>query len=121
VGIRAAVCDANGGLVQGNILVNFFNQANSQDINDVTALPDGGFIVVWEDDAADVNRAQRFDAAGNFVGTPIVVSHDSDDIDAATYSDGRAIFTITDFFTVPENERNVVSSIWDTRITDANR
>jgi hypothetical protein len=43
--IRASVYDANGGIVQGNILVNVFNQAGAQARSDVTALPDGGFIV----------------------------------------------------------------------------
>jgi hypothetical protein len=121
-GIRAAVYDASGTLVAGNILVNVFNQAGLQLNPDVTALPDGGFVVAWEDVGPDlVDRAQRFDEAGNLVGTPIVFSGNATfDIDAATFSDGRSIFTINDFFTVPGNN-NVVSSIWDTRITDANQ
>jgi hypothetical protein len=120
--IRAAVYDASGFLVHGNILVNVFSpsssfQASSQ--TDVTALPDGGFIVAWEEQGV-VDRAQRFDEAGNFVGTPFVFSdHSTFDVNAATLSDGRAIFTINDFFSQPDN--NVVSSIWDTRITDANQ
>src|SRR5262249_31555299 len=43
-GIRASVYDADGGLVQGNILVNAFHQAGGQFFSDVTGLPDGGFI-----------------------------------------------------------------------------
>jgi len=123
--VRAAVYDANGGLVQGNILVNLFSpsnffQASSQ--TDVTALPDGGFIVAWEDtkSGTGVDRAQRFDEAGNFVGTPFVFSdHATFDANAATLSDGRAIFTINDFFSQPTT--NEASSIWDSRITDANQ
>jgi hypothetical protein len=118
-GIRASVYDPNGVLVQGDILVNVFNQAGPQQESDVTALPDGGFVVAWEDvGPTPVNRAQRFDEAGNLVGTPVVFSPATFDVDAATFSDGRAIFTIT-FFTGPNND--VVSSIWDTRITDANQ
>src|SRR5262249_45200669 len=69
-GIRAAVYDANGGLVQGNIIVNEFSPiplAGFEVPNDVTALPDGGFIVAWEDPTmgTSVDRAQRFDEAGN--------------------------------------------------------
>jgi hypothetical protein len=117
--IRAAVYDFNGTLVQGNILVNFFNQQGGQFNQDVTALPDGGFIVAWEDDFAGVFRAQRFDEAGNLVGTPFNFANDPnliglfDDLNAATYSDGRAILT--------NSAGDVLSSIWDSRITDANQ
>jgi hypothetical protein len=117
-GIRAAVFDASGGLVQGNILVNLFNQTGSQFHNDVTALPDGGFIVAWEDVDAGVDVAQRFDEAGNFVGTPFVWSNEAtSDINAATLSDGRAILTTHAVITADD----VVSSIWDSRVTDANQ
>jgi hypothetical protein len=114
-GIRAAVYDASGGLVQGNILVNFFNQIGEQFSSDVTALPDGGFIVAWGDIFdGGAERAQRFDEAGNLVGTPFVVSEiPTEEINAATYSDGRAIFT--------HSIVDVQTSIWDTRITDANQ
>jgi hypothetical protein len=123
VGIRAAVYDATGGLVQGNILVNFFDPTGDALLppNDVTGLPDGGFIVAWEhfnDPVISVDRAQRFDEAGNLVGTPIVWSdHATIEINAATYSDGRVILTNFDNLAAP----NVVSSIWDSRITDANQ
>src|SRR5262249_1681229 len=64
-----------------------------------------------------VDRAQRFDEAGNLVGMPFVWSdHATFDINAATYSDGRTI--LTNFST---GVHDVVSSIWDTRITDANQ
>src|SRR5262249_4665342 len=92
--IRAAVYDAGGSLVHGNILVNSFDPSLSVDTNDVTALPDGGFIVAWEDIAAHVDRAQRFDETGNLDGTSIVWHTPATvDINAATYSDGRAILT----------------------------
>jgi hypothetical protein len=123
--IRAAVYDANGGLVQGNILVNLFNQFGPQLTSDVTALPDGGFIVAWADAVVltpnNAHRAQRFDEAGNLVGTPFVFSGPQTfGVNAATYSDGRAILTIGDQ-PPPEFTLNVVSSIWDSRITDANQ
>ena len=79
-GIRATIYDANGNVIVngGDILVNQFNQAGTQLSNDVTALPDGGFVVAWEDVAAGVDRAQRFDAAGNLVGTPVTISQSGD-------------------------------------------
>lgn len=122
-GIRASVYDASGTLVQGNILVNVFNQDGFQGFPDVAGLADGGFIVGWESLSAteDLDRGQRFDEAGNLVGTPFVFSNTGTfDIDVAALTDGRSIFTITDFFSTPGNN-NVVSSIWDSRITDANQ
>src|SRR5262245_24838741 len=121
-GIRASVYDANGFLVQGNILVNVFNQAGDQFFSDVTALPDGGFIVAWVDDAGPFDRAQRFDEAGNLVGTEFTfavtgLSGSDNHTDAATFEDGRAILT-NNFFSTGID---VQTSIWDTRITDANQ
>jgi hypothetical protein len=103
--IRASVYNANGHLVQGDILVNVFNQAGGQFFSDVAALPDGGFIVAFMDSQIvglpTVERAQRFDAAGNLVGTPFTFGDLSDlnfnfgfHTDAATFSDGRAIVTL---------------------------
>jgi hypothetical protein len=120
--IGAAVYDASGTVVHGNILANFFDPSTFVFTNDVTALPDGGFVVAWEDVAAGVDRAQRFDETGNLDGTSIVFSPSATfNIDAATLSDGRSILTINDFFTNPLNLNDVVSSIWDTRATDANQ
>src|SRR5262249_4230866 len=108
-GIRASVYDANGIVVAGNILVNQFNQAGTQLSNDVTALPDGGFAVVWEDVAAGVDRVQRFDAAGNLLGTPVTISNLATiDVNAATLTGGRSIFTINDF---SSGDNNTVSAI----------
>jgi hypothetical protein len=110
--IRAAVYGANGVLVQGDILVNV-HRPGFQINDDVTALPDGGFIVAWEDIAQAQNEAQRFDEAGNLVGIPFAWSGHAPDVNAATYSDGRAILT--------NSAGDVLSSIWDSRITDANQ
>jgi hypothetical protein len=111
--IRAAVYNAFGNFVQGNILVNFFNQQGRQFNQDVTALPDGGFIVAWEDEVAG-GLAQRFDGVGHLVGTPFVWNNQATfDINAATLSDGRTILT--------NSAGDVVSSIWDSRVTDANQ
>ena len=118
-GIRASVYDANGNIVTGDILVNQFNQAGTQLSNDVTALPDGGFAVMWEDVAAGVDRVQRFDSAGNLVGVPTNVSNLATfDVNAATLADGRSIYTINDF---SSGNNNTVSTILDTRVTTANQ
>jgi hypothetical protein len=124
--IRASVYDASGNLVQGNILVNFFHQQGQQFSSDVTALPDGGFIVAWEDNFDLVERAQRFDEAGNLVGTDFTwvsvagLSLNTEiHTNAATYSDGRVLLTMNPLS--PSTAEDVQTSIWDTRITDANQ
>src|SRR5262249_57406793 len=80
-------------------------------------------IVTFADTHTHLQRAQRFDEAGNLVGTPVTVGDLTgvgvDHTNAATYSDGRAIFTITSF-SAPSDD-DVQTSIWDTRITDANQ
>src|SRR6185437_9872481 len=66
--------------------------------NDVTALPDGGFEVVWEDVAAGVDRAQRFDAAGHLIGLPVTIANLATfDVNAATLTNERSVYTFNDF------------------------
>ena len=97
-GIRATVYNASGGVVTGDILVNQFNQAGTQLSNDVTALPDGGFEVAWEDVAAGVDRVQRFDAAGHLIGTPVTIANLATfDVNAATLTNERTVYTFNDF------------------------
>jgi hypothetical protein len=116
-GIRAEVFDANGVPQTGSILVNT-TQAGLQLSGDVAALPDGGFIVGWEDAFAGNDKAQRFDAAGNKVGAEFIsIDHATFDMNAAALADGRSIFTVDHFSGGNFNEE---SSIWDSRITDAN-
>jgi len=111
-GIRASVYAANGNIVAGDILVNQFNQTGTQLSNDVTALSDGGFEVIWEDVAAAVDRVQRFDSAGNLVGVPVTVSNIATfNVNAATMADGRSIVTVNDF---SSGNNNTVSTILDT-------
>src|SRR5262245_9170009 len=97
--------------------------ACTQDFSDVAALPDGGFIVAWADAATALERVQRFDEAGNLVGTPFTLTDLTGlgfpdlHTNAATYSDGRAIVTLN----VPSTGLDVETWILDTRITDANQ
>ena len=66
-GIRAAIFD-NDGDIQGTAFTVNAPAAGVQTAADVVALDDGGFVVVWDDNAAGVLRGQRFDASGNKVG-----------------------------------------------------
>lgn len=77
--IRAQAFTANGARAGTEILVNTTTY-NSQTLQKVTALSDGGFVVTWVDqsqygapDGDDV-RAQVFTSAGAPVGTEILVN-----------------------------------------------
>ena len=49
--------------------------AGAQNEASVVALADGGFLVTWENDNADLVRAQRFDAVGNKIGAEFTVKN----------------------------------------------
>ncbi|WP_421724295.1 calcium-binding protein [Bauldia sp.] len=88
-----AVYDAAGDVVQGPTSVdgNFIGEDNEAA---VTALPDGGFVVLWDNDIAETAEGQRYDADGNAVGGIFVANAfglPGDPI-IATLEDGR-VFT----------------------------
>jgi hypothetical protein len=63
----------------------------------LVALPDGGFIVFWDDDENPAARGQRFDANGNIVGTTFVIDTNSgNEIEAVLLADGRVALTWED-------------------------
>lgn len=74
-GTYGRVFDGNGTAVTAEFLVNTATDG-IQDANDVAAMADSGFVVVWNADDAtgDTIRAQRFDAAGGTVGSETVIS-----------------------------------------------
>jgi hypothetical protein len=113
-GVGASVYDINGGLVQ-HVVVETTQDNLHLPHSDVAALPDGGFIVSWEDSQTNSNRAQRFDQAGNRLGTAFIYSGASFNTNVAVLSDGRAIFTGNS-----GTPSDVVSAIWDTRNSNAN-
>jgi hypothetical protein len=116
-GVRATVYDANGSVVQSDILVNSFDQTGDQLVQAINALPDGGFVVTWTDGQNNTTDAQRFDPAGNPLGGPVVLAHAPQETTAATLVDARSIFTST---VVNGFDLNVESSIFDTRNSNAN-
>lgn len=86
-----------GGKV-GETIVNS-RRAGSQELGDVVALPDGGFVVVWSSDEDDSVRAQHFDADGSRLGGEITVSGSRAGVDdvrgvsATMMADGRVAVT----------------------------
>src|SRR6266511_3453408 len=65
--VRASIISNVITLVAGNIAVNT-TTTEAQNNASVVALADGGFLVTWDDDNANLIRAQRFDAVGDKIG-----------------------------------------------------
>jgi hypothetical protein len=88
--IRASLLNSNGAPLVSDFFVNT-TTTGAQDEASVVALADGGFLVTWEDDNANLVRAQRFDAAGTKIGTEFTVKNgksDADSPEAALLTDG---------------------------------
>jgi FG-GAP-like repeat len=116
--IRAAIFTDAGGIVADNILVNA-TQAGAQNEASVVGLLDGGFLVTWEDDNANLVRAQRFDAAGNALGDHFTVHTEvsgASSPEAARLLDGRIAYVFDDFV---GGDYDVFTSIWNPRGTVA--
>jgi hypothetical protein len=104
-GIRARVYDNAGTALAPAFTVNT-STIGSQTDPDVTRPPDGGFVVVWDDNISpsmSIARGQRFDATGHAVGvefTAASVQPASSDFSIGlvitTLSDGRFIVGFED-------------------------
>jgi hypothetical protein len=111
--IRASIVSNADTAVAANILVNT-TTAGIQDEASVVGLADGGFLVTWEDAAANLVRAQRFDAAGNKIGTEFTVKNGVSPVDspeAALLADGRIAYALGDLST---GDPDVMTSIFST-------
>jgi len=114
LGIRAAVIGANGAPITGNILVNVVSQVGNQREASVTALADGGFFVTWDDAVANLVRGQRFDPAGNLVGSEVAIKNGVGGPEVALLSDGRIAFAVGDI----NPDTDVTTTIFDPRTTE---
>jgi serralysin len=104
--IKARIFSSGGTALTGDILVNsttFFDQSDPS----ITALPNGGFVVSWEDfshvggdSSGAAIRLQVFDGAGGKTGGETLVntttSQGQDDPSIAALADGRIVVTWTD-------------------------
>jgi hypothetical protein len=113
--IRASLLNSNGAPLVSDFFVNT-TTTGAQDEASVVALADGGFLVTWEDDNANLVRAQRFDAAGTKIGTEFTVKNgksDADSPEAALLTDGgRIAYALGDIST---GDDDVMTSIWRAR------
>ncbi len=92
--------------------------AGDQHAASVIGLADGGFIVAWEDDDAGVTRAQRFDAAGDALGSEfdVFAGVGGGAAHMALLNDGRVAFSID---RLQGGDWDVVSAIFDPRTGDS--
>jgi hypothetical protein len=115
--IRASLLNNNGSAILSDFLVNT-TTAGDQNEASVVALADGGFLVTWEDDSADLVRAQRFDPTGTKIGTEFTVKNGTtpsalDSPEAALLSDGGRIAYAVGDFTIADVD--VTTSTWRAR------
>ena len=117
--IRATIC-TNTGLALPSFNDRVVNTTTTGDQNraSVVALADGGFLVNWVDDNANLVRAQRFDAVGNKIGTEFTVKNGpvTDSPEAALLTDGgRIAYALGDIST---GDNDVMTSMWSTGLAD---
>jgi FG-GAP-like repeat len=117
--IRAVIFSNTGAPVVLDISVNTTTTGEQTDAS-VVALADGGFLVTWDDDFAATVGAQRFDAAGQKIGTEFTVEIGDllravpDAPEAALLSDGRIAFAVNSANLI-SGDIDVLTSIWRAR------
>jgi len=106
--IQFRIFDADGNILSN--IVNVANTAANENEPDVAALPDGGFMIVWDDDTGNLTTARRFQADGTPDGEAFTVtSGNATSQDVGVSADGRILFA----WQVVGGE--IFSSIWDPR------
>ncbi|MCC7320347.1 MAG: hypothetical protein IT542_05135 [Rubellimicrobium sp.] len=89
------IFDSAGSATTGTLYGTFGGFGDNANEPTIAALPDGGFILVYDEDGLGEMRAQRFDAAGNSVGNTITLASGASisDISAIALGDGRVAIT----------------------------
>ena len=89
--VDAEVFASDGTVVRNVFAVTPNSLTNSNP--SVTATPDGGFIVAWQDNSPIQSVEQRFDPTGNPVGSPVTLINNNNTVSSATtLSDGQTAF-----------------------------
>ena len=113
--VWATIYTNDGSLVRSLLPVNT-SIVGDQNEASVIALPDGGFLVTWEDDNANRVNGQRFDATGHQIGTEFTLKLGVSEVDsspeAALLTDGSHIaYAIGNV----SGDADVMTAIWRTR------
>lgn len=107
--VQVRICTLNGAgtaAVPTQLLSVNTTALGTQNIPSIAALPDGGFVVAWEDDTRSADGSvdiclQAFNAAGFKVGQEMLVNTGTGGSQAlaevAALPDGRVVVTWTDF------------------------
>ena len=114
--IRATIFSNDTGVPNSDafqFLVNT-NTAGPQNEASVVGLADGGFLVTWENDNANLVRAQRFDAVGDKIGAEFTVKSgvSVDSPDVALLRNGKIAFAVGD---VSTGDPDLMTSIYSTK------
>lgn len=93
--IQAQLFSASGSLVGSIINVETGGGSDNDNESVVVPLKDGGFLVVYDDDAEGILKVQRFSSSGAEVGDIFNVATGSSitEIDAVSLADGRIALT----------------------------
>ncbi len=96
MGVYAQRFDAAGNKVGGEFLVNSLKTAGAQDNPDITATPDGGFVITWNSSASAASGpwagyGQRYDGDGNRIGTQFIFGEGVDGSSTRIYSKVAAL------------------------------
>lgn len=115
-GIRGQVLNSDGTPRGSEFLVNM-TTASRQDEHSVTALPGGGFVVIWESDYQGI-VGQVFTSAGVPIGGETVLIDDAPGLQdpyVAAIGDGRIALVSTDvvYFGVGDLESNIHVRVLD--------
>ncbi|WP_299965023.1 calcium-binding protein [uncultured Roseobacter sp.] len=85
---------------------------NSQNEVVVQGLPDGGFVVAWDDDTSGDLFARRYNADGTSNGSQFTVENAATtQIDIGVTGDGRILFT----WVANDGLGEIFASVWDPR------
>ena len=119
-GIKARVYNNDGDAhAAGTFSVNTTTAGNQLN-PEVTALADGGFVVVWNDPSSGVIRGQRFDAIGDTVGSEFTENFSVEDNPVvAGLSDGRFIVGFEDVDNAP-TDIDIHGTVFDPRTSPIN-
>jgi Ca2+-binding RTX toxin-like protein len=113
--VRYAVHSNTGAVVKSGTIAS--NVAiDDQNEPAVTALADGGFFIMWDDDDLSNFQGRQFDAAGNAVGGQFQLG--ADDFgdfqpEIGLTADGRVLYSYSGFDAT--TGQDIFAGIWDTR------
>jgi Ca2+-binding RTX toxin-like protein len=107
--IQYRVFDAAGNPTTA--ILNAVSGAALENEPDVAALPDGSFVIIWDDDTNDLTRGRRYNADGSPDGARFNIQQVNGTFqDVGAAADGRILTTWSD-----ASGGEIFASIWDAR------